>query len=101
AHRERQCTCRIKRQNIADASEGNQAIDLMVTIGAAADNAEGQVDFGGRLFDARDRHDQPPPGFLCSASAPDEVSSGGPDFSCASMLISSSGWGLRSRAWDP
>jgi hypothetical protein len=40
------------------------------------------------------------PGYFCSASAAEAVSSGSPDFSLASILTRSSGSGLRSRACD-
>src|SRR5205085_127634 len=45
-------------------------------------------------------HPPPGAGFLCSASAAEDASSGSPDLSLASIFTRSSGSGLRSRACD-
>src|SRR5262249_56916241 len=89
-------------QSIAHAGESNEALDVVIAVGTTAEHAERQIHLGGRFFGARGRRHQPqpPPGFLCSASAAEAVSSGSPDFSFASIFTRSSGSGLRSRAWD-
>src|SRR5438552_6188810 len=89
-----------KAQNVGGPGEGNEAVNVVIAIGATADDTKRQIDFGVGLFGARRRHHQPPPGFLFSASAADDVSSESPDFSLASILTRSSGSGLRSRACD-
>src|SRR5262249_56192935 len=90
-------------QGLAPAGESNEALDVVIAVGTAAEHAQRQIDLGGRFFGVRGRRhlSQPPPAFLCSASAAEAVSSGSPDFSLASILTRSSGSGLRSRASHP
>ena len=47
---------RVKGQSVADRGEGDQALDVVIAVGAAADDAQRQVDLGGRQFGARSRH---------------------------------------------
>ena len=104
---ERERAPRRKGQRVADAGEHHETLDVMVAVGAAADDAERQVDLGGRPFGARGRP-------RCSAAAGlgGGVGGGGrrggssarPDFSFSRIFSRSSGSGLRSRAcahWKP
>src|SRR5262245_28945302 len=97
-----------QRQYVAKIGERNQALDLVVPVWAATENPQRQIDFCRSLFEQRRAHTktyrlsngvQPPSPLFLPALACDEVSSGRPSLSFASILGSSSASGLRSRAW--
>ena len=104
-HDERKWRTNLEHQAVAGARKAHQAFELVIAVGAAADDAQRQVDLGkGRFGKVRsganlsDLEAHPPsPGFLASA---DDVSSAKPDLSFCSIFTSSSGSGLRSRACD-
>jgi hypothetical protein len=56
AHRKRKGAIRRKIQSIRDAGESDQALDVVIAVGAPRDDAERQVDLGWRPFDPRSRH---------------------------------------------
>src|SRR5262249_61410953 len=95
-------------QYAAKISGRNQRLDLVVAVGAAAENPQRQIDFCRSLFEQRRAHTktyrssncvQPPSPLFLPALACDEVSSGRPSLSFSSILGSSSASGFRSRAW--
>src|SRR5665213_329293 len=93
----------MQSERVGKLSEGHQAFQSVITIGAAAEHAQCPIDLGGSLFDQRCSHKiyYPPSPLLFSgltALACDEVSSGSPSLILASILGRSSGSGLRSRA---
>jgi len=45
------------RLRVADTGEGHDALKLMIAVGAAADDAQRQIDLGGRPLGARSWHD--------------------------------------------
>jgi len=93
-----------KAQAIAKIRERNQAFNVMIAVGAAAKDAQRQIDFGRRAFNERSgwpRTHPPLPTFLLfAASAAEEVSSGNPALSFSSIFGRSSGSGFKSLAWD-
>ena len=102
---ERGIAARLQAERVGEVGEGHQAFKLVIAVGAAAEHAQCQIDLGGSLFDqrrvtraSRRRHAQPPSPLFLPALACDEVSSGSPFLSLASIFGRSSGSGLRSRA---
>src|SRR5204862_25775 len=56
AHRELEGAPGYKRQAVAHGGERDQALDVVITVGAPAEHAQRQIDLGGRRLDARGRH---------------------------------------------
>ncbi len=96
----------IETQAIADAREGDNTVELVVTVVSPPENVQRQINFGGGAPE-RDRHGAAspyPPVFvgaglgLAPASGP-EVPSGRPFLIFSRIRGSSSGSGPKSRAW--
>ncbi len=103
AQRQRQPTTGHKAQPVGGGSEHHDAFNFVIAVRAPAENAERQIDLGGRVVDERSgqsKRPQPPlPAFFAFASAEEDVSSCRPSLIFASILGRSSFSGLRSRAW--
>ena len=91
---------RLQSERVGKIGESYQTFQIVIAVGAAAEHAQCQIDLGGSPFDQRCAHARcyPPLPFFLPALAWEEVSSGKPFFSLASIFGSSSGSGLRSRS---
>ena len=59
AQRERKLAARRKAQTVAEAGKRDQAFNLMVAVGAAAEYPQRQIDFGRRVLDERNGRGHP------------------------------------------
>ena len=92
-------------ERIAHAGKGDEAFELMIAIGTAAEHAQIEIDLGAGARRQRQSHDvrpaarrRQPPSFLVSSTAFAEGSSR-PRSILRRIFSKSSGSGLRSRAW--